>query len=318
MPAISASAPGKIILFGEHAVVYNRPAIAVPVTQVRARVVALANPLAPAGEVRIEAPDIQLVSTLSQLQPAHPLAVTVQSVLSRLGLRSCPALTLRISSNIPMAAGLGSGAAVAVALIRALSSFLGCPLQDAEVSELAYRTEECYHGTPSGIDNTVITYAQPVFYQRGQPLERLVVSRPFTVVIADTGIRSSTAEMVGGVRTAWHSATAHFEALFDQISSYTLQARPAIETGNIAALGPLMDANHALLKEIGVSCPQLDHLVEVARQAGAAGAKLSGAGGGGNMIALVYETPADSIADALRQAGAVWTLVNNIASSQPG
>jgi mevalonate kinase len=317
MPAISASAPGKIILFGEHAVVYNRPAIAVPVTQVQARVVALANPRAPAGEVRIEAPDIQLMSTLAHLQPDHPLTVTVQSVLSRLGLRSCPALTLRISSTIPVAAGLGSGAAVAVALIRALSSFLGCPLPDAEVSELAYRTEQCYHGTPSGIDNTVIAYAQPVFYHRGQPLERLAVGRTFTIVIADTGMRSSTAEMVDGVRTAWHSATAHFESLFDQIGSLTLQARPAIATGNIAALGPLMDANHALLKEIGVSCPQLDHLVEAARKAGAAGAKLSGAGGGGNMIALVGETPVGSLVDALRQAGAVWTLTNDIASLLP-
>src|SRR5512146_2592486 len=118
MPAITATAPGKIILFGEHAVVYGRPAIAVPVNGVRARVVVSANPRGGPGEVRIQAPDIHLDAQARNLPPEHPIRSAVWSVFSALGISHPPALNLRVTSTIPLAAGLGSGAAVSVAIIR--------------------------------------------------------------------------------------------------------------------------------------------------------------------------------------------------------
>ncbi len=192
MPAISATAPGKVILFGEHAVVYGRPAIAVPVTQVKARAVVTAAPRGAPGEVRLLAPDIGLDAILEELGSADPLAAAIREVASTLKVKQFPACTIKITSTIPVAAGMGSGAAVSVALIRALSAFFGHPLPDEKVSALAFEIEKIHHGTPSGIDNTVVTYSMPVYFVKGKPIETLQVRRPFTIVIGDTGVSSPT------------------------------------------------------------------------------------------------------------------------------
>lgn len=312
MPAIAATAPGKIILFGEHAVVYGRPAIAAPVNQVKARAVVMAKPDAPAGEILLQAPDIGLQARLSDLPQKHPLAFTVRSVLAELGIARAPACIVRVTSTIPRAAGLGSGAAVSVATIRAFSTFLGHPLADVRVSALAYEVEKLHHGTPSGIDNTVVTYALPVFFQRDQPIEILQLPVPFTVVVGDTGIQCPTAISVGDVRRAWQAETAHYEALFDAVGEIVRQARVMIEDGVPEGLGELMNTNHIYLQQIGVSAPELDRLVQVAREAGASGAKISGGGRGGNMIALATPESAPTVAYALREAGAVRTIVTRV------
>ncbi len=314
MPAISASAPGKAILFGEHAVVYGRPAIAVPVTQVRARVVVTANIRGTPGSVEVDAPDIGLKAPLNTLSPDHPLAVAVAGVLQALGESRPPALSIRIASTIPVAAGLGSGAAVSVALIRALSAFLGRPLPDDEVSRIAYEVEKRHHGTPSGIDNTVITYARPVFFLRGKPVQVLSVPVPFTLVIADTGIQSLTVETVRDVRVRWEQDPSRYNRIFDQIGDLTTTARQAIETGQVDRLGRLMDENQALLEETGVSSPELDGLIAAARAAGAWGAKLSGGGRGGNMLAVCSQDDSTALATALQNAGAVRTIITQVRS----
>ena len=308
----TASAPGKIILFGEHAVVYGRPAVAVPVTQVSAKVSVTAMPEAAAGTVRIQAPDIDLQALLAELPANHPLKAAITRTAAALKVRQLPACTLRVKSTIPVAAGLGSGAAVTVAIARALSAFLGSPLDDRQVSALAFEVEKIHHGTPSGIDNTVITYARPVYFIKGQPIQQLPVGRAFTIVIGDTGIASPTAKAVGDVRTAWQSDQDHYEALFESIGALADSARQAIEHGAVELLGPLMDANHGLLRKLGVSCPELDALVLAARKAGAWGAKLSGGGRGGNMIALVNKEQAQRVCTALQTAGARRTLVTEV------
>jgi mevalonate kinase len=312
MPAITARAPGKAILFGEHSVVYARPAIAIPVTQVQAKATILADLKAPTGRVWIDAPDIDLNCDLTTLNPDHPLAQLLRIVQETLKIDHFPALRMRLTSTIPVAAGLGSGAAVSVAAIRALSNFCGLPLDNETVSQLAYQIEKIYHGTPSGIDNTVITFAQPIYFIRGQPIELLKPAFPFTLVIADTGIASLTAAAVGGVRLRWQETPTLYEALFDCIARITQQARQYITTGNVPALGPLMYENHQALVEMGVSSPELDRLVRAAQTAGAWGAKLSGGGQGGNMIALAPVGQAEHIAAALRSAGAVQTIVSEV------
>lgn len=312
MPAFTATAPGKIILFGEHAVVYGQPAIAVPVEQVRARVVVEPEPRGKSGAVRIVAKDIHLDAWLDALPAEQPLAFAIRLLLAELKMARCPACTVRISSTIPVASGLGSGAAVSVALLRAFSAFLGHPLPDEQVSSLAYEVDKIHHGTPSGIDNTVITYAMPVYFVKGQPIQRFSVPQPFTLVIGDTGISSPTSLTVADVRAAWQADSERFEGYFSAIGRIVDQAHWCIESGTIEPLGLLMRENHALLQQIGVSCEALDRLVSAAEQAGAWGAKLSGGGRGGNMIALVAAERAEVVAEALRQAGAVRTIITQV------
>jgi mevalonate kinase len=199
---------------------------------------------------------------------------------------------------------MGSGAAVTVALVRAFSAFLGSPLPDERVSLLTYDVEKIHHGTPSGIDNTVITYALPVYFVRGERIQMLRLPSPFTVLIADTGIACSTAAVVGDVRRAWLDDPARYEALFDAIGRLSQAARQVIENGQTSALGAIMNDNHALLQAIGVSSPELDRLVQTACSAGASGAKLSGAGRGGNVIAFVTQESAPLVSQALQAAGA--------------
>ncbi len=315
MPAYSASAPGKIILFGEHAVVYGRPAIAIPVMQVRAKAIVMAEPRSPHGLVRLIAPDIGMETTLASLPEDHPMAVVIHKAAAAMQVTHIPACSIQITSSIPIAGGMGSGAAVSVAILRALSALLGRPLSDEQISTLVYEAELIYHGTPSGIDNTVITYAKPVYYIKGKPMEILSVKRSFNLVIADSGIKSPTAVAVGDVRQAWESHPQKFEQLFDAIGAIAASGRKAIEAGKVETLGPLMNENQDLLRQMGVSSPGLDNLVEAALTAGASGAKLSGAGRGGSMIALVQPEAVDLVATALLNAGAVGTIATEVAKS---
>lgn len=306
---MKASAPGKIILFGEHAVVYSRPALAVPVNQVQVDVeVSESNQ----PGMWIHAPGIGLTSDLASLPPDHPIGSVILKTIQAVGVSPLPNLSLTIDSTIPVAAGLGSGAAVSVAMIRALSAFFSHPLVDDQINELVYEIEKLHHGTPSGIDNTVITYNMPVYYIKGQPIETFKCGKPFTIVIGDTGIPAPTKESVGDVRRLWLRDASRYEELFDEIGQISLIARRSIESGKPELLGELMDHNHEFLQQLTVSSPELDTLVEAARKAGALGAKLSGGGRGGNMIALVDKESAESVAGALMSSGAKRTIITQI------
>ncbi len=305
-----SSAPGKIILFGEHAVVYGRPALAVPVTQVHAevKVTEASHP-----GIWIDAPDVSLHAELNALPSDHPIASVLHNFLFLWRVSPFPNLEVRISSSIPVASGLGSGAAVTVALTRALAKHLDHPITDEEVNAFAYEIEKLHHGTPSGIDNTVITYARPVYFIKGNPMETFSVGAPFTIVIGDTGIHAPTKESVGDVRKLWQADTQRWESVFDQVGRLVQEARGRIESGNWQLLGKLMDRNHALLQQLTVSSPELDRLVSAARHAGALGAKLSGGGRGGNMIALVTPDTAQAVSQALQETGAQRTIVTQVA-----
>jgi mevalonate kinase len=299
---VTASAPGKAILFGEHAVVYGRPALAVPVTQVQAT--ATAWP-AETG-VRIEAPDIGRSYDLAQAPAGDALAAAARLVQAR--ATNAAGARLRVQSTIPVAAGLGSGAAVCTATVRALAALWGLRLDDAEVSVLVFEAEKLLHGTPSGIDNTVVAYGRPVYFVRGGPPEVLQPAQPLRLLIADTGVPSPTSVTVGDVRAGRQRDPQRYEALFDEMGAIAQQARAALEMGDTHGLGPLMARNHALLRDLDVSSPELDRLVQAACQAGAPGAKLSGGGRGGNMIALVTADIQAAVRAALLQAGAVRVL----------
>jgi mevalonate kinase len=305
----TASAPGKIILFGEHAVVYGRPALAVPVTQVHADVEIADRD---ASGIWIDAPDVNLHAELNTLPSDHPIAAVIHNLFFLSRVSPFPNLDIQISSTIPVAAGLGSGTAVTVALTRALSTHINYSMTDEQINAFTYEIEKLHHGTPSGIDNTVVTYARPVYFIKEQLIETFKVGEPFTIVIADTGISAPTKESVSDVRKLWEADKARWENVFDEVADISFAARHVIREGWIKMLGALMDENHAYLQQMTVSSPELDKLVMAARQAGALGAKMSGGGRGGNMIALVEEDTASAIAGALISAGATRTIITQV------
>jgi mevalonate kinase len=297
----TATAPAKIILVGEHAVVYGRPAIAVPVTHVQASATVEAGP--PGSGCTLIARDLDRTVHLADAAEDEPLAAIVRATLKRLEAPE-PDVVISIHSTIPIASGMGSGAAVSTAIARALATHLGHSLDVESVSALVFEVEKLHHGTPSGIDNTVIAHARPVFFVKDKFIMTFALRSPLRLLIADTGIRSSTKIVVGDVRKAWEANRERYDSMFMSIGQIAVMARAALEGGEQSAMGALMDGNHWLLRQLGVSSDELDRLVQAARQAGALGAKLSGAGRGGNAIALVTEETRDAVTAAMVEAGA--------------
>ncbi len=341
----SANAVAKLILCGEHAVVYGRPAIALPLAGIRAYVDIGAGH--PGSGIAVHARDLRRRWRVAN-DPHGPISQLITSVLAYFETHQAPSPDLRItiSSAIPIASGMGSGAAVATAIVRALAAHLGRQLAPAEISALVYASEQRFHGTPSGIDNTVIAYEQPIWFVRQQTKSEgrttndessdssfvlrpssgssqppssapITIASPFTLLIGETGIRSATRLPVGEVRKRWQADPARYEALFDQVGTLVAQVREALGKGDIPALGQLLSQNHTLLQQIGVSSPQLDALVAAALAAGALGAKLSGAGWGGVMLALVTPDTSARVTAALEQAGAKRVSATVVNLSRP-
>ncbi len=308
-----ACAQGKIILCGEHAVVYGRPAIAVPVAEVQAR--ATVEDGVEGQSIVIVARDLGRVVTLGDEasdETRDPLLAAAVNTLEYIGLGLGHDLVIVLESTIPVARGLGSGAAVSAAITRALAQHFSKDLTAEQVSRLVYDVEKLYHGTPSGVDNTVVAHQRAVYFVRGQRLEILRVGAPLLLLIADTGVESPTRAVVGAVRSAWQESKDRYETLFDEVGGTVVGIRDAMEKGDAAEVGRLMDENHRLLRAMEVSSSQLDALVNAAKRHGALGAKLSGAGRGGNMIALATPETCQEVKKALQDAGAQGVLQTEV------
>ena len=306
MPLTRATAPGKTILFGEHAVVYGRPAIAAPLGQLRteATVESGTEP-----GVWLQAPDLGREYWLRDAAADDPFAKAVRVFREAASLDGLPDLRVTVRSSIPIASGLGSGAAMAAAVIRALARHLDRPdlATNNAVSTLTYEVETLLHGTPSGIDNTVVSFERPVYFMRREPrnvIETFSVAVPLRILVADTGIVSMTKEVVGDVRRNWQADPTYYEGLFDACGRVAQTARKAIEGGQAGRLGSLMTENQEYLRQMGVSSPELETLIAAAEESGALGAKLSGAGRGGNAIALVTDETEPAVQEAMLAAGA--------------
>lgn len=298
-----ASAAAKTILFGEHAVVYGQPGIAIPLPSLRA-FAALIDGSEDDG-FRIVSKSIGLNAPPDALPETHPQRKLLELLSQRFG-KSLPRNgRLEIESSIPVAAGLGSGAAVSVAIIRAFAQRFELSPDEEEVSELAFEIEKIYHGAPSGIDNTVIAYEQPIFYTRGQPARPIRSNWQLPILIADTGIQASTIDIVASVRHAYPGN----KPIIDAIGSISRRAAAAIHENRIDEIGALMNENQRLLQELNVSCGPLNQFLAIARRAGALGAKLTGAGRGGNFVVLARnDAEKKTIAEKLTRAGAIVRL----------
>ena len=306
MPALIESACAKSILFGEHAVVYGHPAIAIPIRDLKTRVTITPNIFGEKNEVRIISPSIGMNSNLDALDSGSALRFCIEKTCEVARVDHMPACIINISSNFPTSGGLGSSASCAIAVIRAVSKFLGHVFPIELLNELAFQSEKITHSNPSGVDNTVIAYEKPVYYIKDAPIELISLQYPLHLIFAFSGIKGLTREAVEKVRDGYTKNMDLFNQYFQEIQKTVIQARERINDGDTKGLGSLMTENHRLLQVIGVSIPMLDKLVEDAKNAGAVGAKLCGSGLGGNIVALVEKNKIENVKNKLKQSGAIW------------
>lgn len=291
----AAQAAGKVILLGEHAAVYGRHALALPIP----------------GAVRAVAEERGNATSLAipnwgierDIDGSDGIDDGVALILDELGIRSRQ-FAIRVESSLPRAMGLGSSAAVAVAITRALGDAAGLELTDDRVNEIAFACEKLAHGTPSGVDNTISTYAEPMLFRNDGELrvELIELAAAPPVVIASGQQAGLTSEQVAGVRDRHRKAPARYDALFDEIDELSVSGAAMLREGDYSGVGMLMNICHGLLNALQVSTPELEHMVTLARQSGAAGAKLTGGGGGGSIVAMCPGT-VDDVQRALSQAG---------------
>jgi len=290
---------GKVILLGEHSVVYGRHAIACTLPlKIRAVV-----------EDRDEGVELLIPRWGIEYQLAKPpeqrrsFEKASGMIMDQLGL-SDRGMCIEVFPDVPRGMGMGGSAALAVAIIRALDLHYQLGLTDEEVNKLAYQSEQVAHGQPSGIDNTVATYGKPLIFRKGTPplVESLHIPKPLSLVIGMTRTEGLTARTVLNVREAHDRQPQLYEKIFDDIDALVLQGITAIQNGDHHTLGELMNVCQGLLNALQVSTPEIERLIGIARKAGALGAKLTGGGGGGAVLALC-ENNADKVQTAMERCG---------------
>ena len=293
---------GKVILFGEHFVVHGVPGI---VSAIDATTDAEVKKAQKGLNVRDERKTAKGYSEDKRLQQIE----SIERMLKAMGIDTKTPLDIWIGGTLPGFSGLGASAASSVAIARAIAQELGIQISDEKINIVAYEAEKAYAGNPSGIDNTAATYGGLMWFKKnpvgGQDLvQKLHVRRPIEIVIGSTGKVANTKAMVEGVAERKAKNPAKYNPIFKQAENLAVAGRKALESYDLKKLGDLMNENHRILQEIGVSSKELDLLVEMARKQGAFGAKLTGGGGGGCMVAL---TPGKEVqgkvASAFKTAG---------------
>lgn len=285
-----AFAHGKLLLFGEHAVVYGEPALAAALTVgVEARVTGrrAAHLTIPAWSIDVSGDaDHRVAAALRALRAALPFDAS--------------GYDLHLEASLPAGAGVGSSAAMAVAAARALAEAAGQTLAPAELFEAAMAAERVFHGNPSGLDHAVAIHGGLMHFVRGTPpqMRPVALGGAFRFLVAQVEAGADTGRMVASV-AALREAHPVARALCTSVGALVAEAEAALTAGDAAAVGRLMNLNHGLLSALGVSTARLDTAVHAARTAGALGAKLTGAGGGGCMVALVTDATAPAVAAAL-------------------
>ncbi|MCT0949402.1 mevalonate kinase [Weissella confusa] len=293
----------KVILLGEHAVVYGQPAIALPLPDLA---------MTATIEAREEG---QIVIAQGYQGPLATMAEVyegVRQLIVRL-LRHFNAIktpfTLRIQSSIPQERGMGSSAASAIAIVRAFFAFFETELSDAELQRWANIEEAITHGSPSGIDAATTAHDVPVWFVKGEKPEPMSMALHGTLIIADTGVHGQTGLAVSVVREQLDNEPEATRPHIDALGQIARETREDLANDDIQSLGRHMNDAQSHLSALGVSHPKLDELINAANQAGALGAKLTGGGVGGAMLALAQsDEDVQHIIQALEAAGAqeVW------------
>ncbi len=292
---------GKLILFGEHFVVYGLPGIATGLD----KYFEVEMEKIDGNDIIIE-DNVYFNETIKcSEETEHPKTLTIKPFVDNFKISG---VKIIFGGNIARK-GMGLSAAYAVATIRAANELFKLNLSNEEVNFWAYESEKYSHGTPSGIDNTCATYGQPIWFEKNMSggknkIELFKIKMPLLLVIGDTGIKASTSEVVAGVRKRKEENEDEYKEFFEDEITLLNEAKQALECGDIKMVGELMNNNQVLLRDIGVSCDELEDLIEISLENGALGAKISGAGAGGIMIALAENKEAqEEIAKAMEEKG---------------
>ncbi len=307
---VVASAPAKVILFGEHFVVYGEPAIVLAIDKRAYAKVELRQD----KQLHIHSKNLNLTAHYENgtLKIEHgnekeaklkfkPVKMAVDKVLEKYGKQV--GLNIEIESKVPVAAGLGSSAAVAASVTAAVGALLKVEMSKENVFRITYEAEKVVHGTPSGIDPAISTFGGALLFQKDTGFKSLDVKMEIPLVVGNTGVARSTRFQVEKVRNLKEKYPQVATPIFLAAREIVLRAVDAFKDNDLETLGELMNINHALLYGLGVSDESLEWLINAARKAGALGAKLTGAGGGGCMIALARNENLESVLEAIQRAG---------------
>lgn len=310
MMGVVASAPAKVILFGEHFVVYGEPAIVLAIDK-RAYVTAEERN---DGRTCFRSADLKLEgyyeSGFFKVQQGdakearlrfEPAKLAVDRVMQKCSKKV--GLDIEINSSVPVGAGLGSSAAVVASVTAAVGSLLNMQMPKEEIFRISLEAERVVHGTPSGIDPAISTFGGTLLYQIDTGFKPLDVKTDIPLVIGDTGVERSTKHQVEKVRELVDKYPRIAESIMRAANEIVIRAIETLKENDLGTLGELMNINHALLCGMRVSDESLDWLINAARKAGALGAKLTGAGGGGCMVALAKNERLDQVIEAILRAG---------------
>lgn len=307
---ITATAPAKVILTGEHFVVHGQPALAAAIdiyskVTVRSNIPKIIEISSSALGTTSKFSIKQLGKKSNQISNdgiMDPLKHIVEKILQTAG-QIDRGLKIQIDSKIPVGVGLGSSASTAVSTTMAVARYLNLELEKNDIFEIASIQEKLIHKKPSGIDCTTATYGGVIFFKIGKVPEYLKPNNSINIVIGDTRSKRSTGDLVTKVTQRVNLGNGEISRISKSAGKLTMEAVKSYREGDFDNLGKLMNKNQKFLQKIGVSTVQLDRLVNVAQQAGALGAKLTGAGGGGCMIALCRPDNKYKVANAIENAG---------------
>jgi len=292
---------GKAILFNEHFVVYGVPAIVSAIGNYTvAKVETKGSPGWEIKDNRKATPNYKEDKIDQQKDSINYIIKKMDLNLNKKGVE------ILLEGNLYAASGIGASAASCVAIARALSEHFNLDLTDEEINDAAYEGEKGYHGTPSGIDNTASTFGGLIWFEKGENkvIDRIEIQNPIEIVMGNTGKVANTTKAVEGVKKRKEENSEKYQKIFDRAENIAYLAKDALIDEDYRELGKLMDENHKLLQQIEVSSRELDFLVKLSKDYGALGAKLTGGGLGGNIIAL---TPGkklqEEVATAIEKEG---------------
>ena len=294
---------GKVILFGEHFVVYGLPAIASAISN---HTLAIVEPGSKGLEFIDERPSVEGYKETKKQEIQRELDA-ITKVMS-IDVAKTP-LKITLTGNLKAASGIGASAALATSIARALSNHFDLKFNDAQINEVAFEAEKAGSGTPSGIDNTVSTFGGMISFEKNMKggkneIEHLKLKVPLRIVLASTGISQETKKVVEDMRRAKEKNPEKFLKIFKDYGHLYEEALDALAKGDLKKTGKFMSHNQKLLEEIGLSCPEIEELVETAVRHGALGAKLTGTGRGGLVMCLVdSEASQDKVFNAIRKKG---------------
>jgi mevalonate kinase len=292
---------GKAILFNEHFVVYGIPSI---VSAIGKYTIAKINSSNKKGYFLEDNRDATPGYKDGKLEQQK---ISIDNIIKKMGLNlNENGVNIELCGNLYAASGIGASAASCVAIARALSDFYSLNLSDEEINNIAYEGEKGYHGTPSGVDNTASTFGGLIWFERSDNnvIEKIEIPNQIEVVMGNTGKVANTELAVNGVRERKNNNPQKYKDIFNRAENIAYLAKRAFQEEDYIELGKLMNENHKLLQQIEVSTKELDFLVNISREHGAYGAKLTGGGLGGNIIAL---TPGrdlqEEVANAIEKEG---------------